>query len=250
VLVERKIHTIRSCQPPAPRTTTYGTRIQALAPRGLTPRTVLSSRTVRTYLQPKKAIRISRSSTEGLTIPYKYDRSTSPKVSFTLLSTDIPVTEYALLDTGCEAYGMMDLEWAKDQGLKIERLREETLISPVDDQDGDRAQIVRYATRCDIQIGDHIERNVVFRLMQIGHCPVILGYPWMETHDPHLRFSEGSLVFQSPYCQKNCNTPGQSSRVRLYTQRLPRVSSRKGRRGIDVYEISFRTASLYATPKY
>jgi hypothetical protein len=42
----------------------------------------------------------------------------------------------------------------------------------------------------------------------------MLGLPWLKIHDPQIQFAEHTVEFNSPYCQKNCNAPLQSARIK------------------------------------
>jgi len=49
----------------------------------------------------------------------------------------------------------------------------------------------------------HIE-TIIMDIMPTGQHSLILGMPWMETHDPWIRIADKDLMFTSCYCQENC----------------------------------------------
>lgn len=55
---------------------------------------------------------------------------------------------------------------------------------------------------------------------------VILGMPWLEKHDPAVRFGQRTLTFDSPYCQQNCDHYGKA--LPLHTSSLPSKGSPLG----------------------
>ncbi|GIZ39392.1 hypothetical protein CKM354_000277800 [Cercospora kikuchii] len=166
----------------------------------------------------EKGREVFRISATALRVPHKFDRSVSPKVQFTTTVNGSEISDYALLDTGCEAYGLIDLQWATES-------------APCES-----ANIPK--------------KNVVFRLTKLGGCPMILGYPWMEGHSVNLSPANATLLFDSPYCQSHCNVSLVPAKVKVYTRKVPRLATRRKNKLVDVCNISFRTASLYAAPKY
>jgi len=54
-----------------------------------------------------------------------------------------------------------------------------------------------------LQIRSHIE-TITMDIMSTGRHSIVLGMPWMETHDPWVRMAERELTFTSRYCQDNC----------------------------------------------
>lgn len=55
----------------------------------------------------------------------------------------------------------------------------------------------------EVKIGDHYE-TLVADITNTGRYSCILGIPWLSHHDPMIRWSQRCVIFESPYCQKNC----------------------------------------------
>ena|SRR5258706_6839119 len=47
-------------------------------------------------------------------------------------------------------------------------------------------------------------KMIIMDIMPTGQYTLILGMPWMETHDPWIRIADKDLMFTSHYCQENC----------------------------------------------
>uniref|UniRef100_A0A8C5EI19 ribonuclease H n=1 Tax=Gouania willdenowi TaxID=441366 RepID=A0A8C5EI19_GOUWI len=51
--------------------------------------------------------------------------------------------------------------------------------------------------------GRHHE-TVQFHILKTPQHPVILGFPWLHRHNPHIDWSMGSFISWSPYCHQIC----------------------------------------------
>ena len=55
-----------------------------------------------------------------------------------------------------------------------------------------------HKTPLDISIGMHCERMPLL-VTRLSHYPIVLGIPWLRRHDPSIKFSANSLVFDSSF---------------------------------------------------
>ena len=60
--------------------------------------------------------------------------------------------------------------------------------------------LITHEAIVELIIGNHRER-LVADVINIGRYPCILGIPWLIRHDPTIRWSQRSVVFDSPYFQ-------------------------------------------------
>lgn len=102
---------------------------------------------------------------------------------------------------------------------------------------------------------DHTEKLRLY-VTKLAHYPVVLGLPWLKQHDPTTGWSSNSMLFDSDYCRKNCNTPERPARVRLLHD-VPRKGRPEhlpdrpvGLQRIDIAPISLRAAAAYARRNY
>jgi hypothetical protein len=51
-----------------------------------------------------------------------------------------------------------------------------------------------------LRIHDHTKREAFLFVTHLSHYPIILGIPWLKLHNPELKFSKGTMLFNSPYC--------------------------------------------------
>jgi len=48
------------------------------------------------------------------------------------------------------------------------------------------------------------EEPIALDITNVGH-DIILGKPWLDKHDPTIRWKDSTLTFDSPYCQEHCS---------------------------------------------
>ena len=60
-----------------------------------------------------------------------------------------------------------------------------------------------HKTTLDISIGMHCER-IPLLVTRLSHYPIVLGIPWLRRHDPSIKFSANSLVFDSSFSTEHC----------------------------------------------
>ena len=74
---------------------------------------------------------------------------------------------------------------------------------PLLDVKGIKIGELAYQVKVPLRIGPH-EEEIVLDVAPIGNHRLILGLPWLECHDPEIRWSTGHVRFASPYCNVNC----------------------------------------------
>jgi hypothetical protein len=68
------------------------------------------------------------------------------------------------------------------------------------------------------------EEPIALDITNVGH-DIILGKPWLDKHDPIIRWKDSTLTFDSPYCQKHCSHYLQTIPLHIWSQTLIRDSS-------------------------
>ena len=51
--------------------------------------------------------------------------------------------------------------------------------------------------------GNHVE-TICFKVLQTSASPLVLGYPWIEKHHPHLAWSSGKILSWGENCHAEC----------------------------------------------
>lgn len=78
---------------------------------------------------------------------------------------------------------------------------------PVQDIDGRRLGVLDKEVNGKLRMGNH-EENITFDVAPTGRYPLVLGLPWMKTHEPSIQWKNHRLTFDDAYCATNClDTP-------------------------------------------
>ena len=105
----------------------------------------------------------------------------------------------AMLDTGATA-NFIHRDLVKKHGIQTIP-RQNPLTTK--DVHGRILAIVDEQAIFRLWIRSHI-KMIIMDIMPTGQHSLILGMPWMETHDPWIRIADKDLMFTSRYCQENC----------------------------------------------
>ena len=105
----------------------------------------------------------------------------------------------AMLDTGVTA-NFIHQDLVCQHGIQTVPRKE--VLTTKDVQGQVLARIMEQAI-FHMRTRSHIE-TIVMDIMVTGQHSLILGMPWMETHNPWIKMAEKELLFTSKYCQENC----------------------------------------------
>jgi hypothetical protein len=162
---------------------------------------------------------------------------------------------YGMLDTGAEGKGFIDELWARDQGIDLLPLKEPLRLETFEGQEAQSGLVTHYA-RMSMRVHDHRERKFAFLATRLAHYPVVLGLPWLKTHDPRIGFAANTVLFDSQYCQRNCVVPTAPTKVRALHD-IPRKSRPRylpprpeGLQGKDIAMVSVQACAAYARRGY
>ena len=124
-----------------------------------------------------------------------------PLLQVRLHLPDSTHTLAALVDSGAEA-SIMDTELAHQLGLESHRL---TPPIPARALDGHLLGTVTHVTTPISMTlsGNHCE-TIQFHLLCSPGQPLILGYPWLRRHNPHLDWATGEVREWGKDCHRTC----------------------------------------------
>ncbi|KAI3367781.1 hypothetical protein L3Q82_026217 [Scortum barcoo] len=132
----------------------------------------------------------------------------SPRGSLTCLQ--IPATVcfqlqrfsfQALIDSGAEE-NFIDEQAAEQAGIPSEPLERPRNALAVD------GRILAQVTHRTLPVklvlsGNHVE-SIQLLVISSPATPLIIGYPWLATHNPHMDWAVGKVLSWSLYCHKHC----------------------------------------------
>ena len=119
-------------------------------------------------------------------------------------SADRPSQANGLVDTGCSGFAFINESLVHRLQLPVKPLSQPRRIRLAD---GDNSpNFVTHLAFSHTSIGGHYE-PLVYLVAKLG-SDIILGYPWLQRHNPSINFSTSTICFQSAYCLSYCLPSG------------------------------------------
>src|ERR1700675_2433898 len=116
----------------------------------------------------------------------------------------------ALLDCGADGL-FMDAEYAKANDIPTRSLRNPIPVFNVDGTPNEAGAISEIAD-VTLRYNGHTER-ALFAITQLGKQSVILGYTWLQKHNPEVDWQTGTVkMSQCPTGCSTCHTEGKTTR--------------------------------------
>jgi len=112
------------------------------------------------------------------------------KVGLEKLESHEGVTVKALLDSGATGL-FMDMTFAKEKGVKMERMKNPLLVKNVDGT-ANMGGAITHQVECNMFFKGHVER-VRMDICNLGKTEVILGMPWLAAHNPEIDWEKGEV---------------------------------------------------------
>lgn len=110
-----------------------------------------------------------------------------------------------LIDSGADA-NLIGREMAHQLGVAWEKLPRAV---PVRALDGHRLGTVTHQTTpVEVLLADEHWERAPFHILDQPGLSLVLGYPWLRRHNPHIDWKTGVILEWSPTCQLTCQRPG------------------------------------------
>lgn len=138
-------------------------------------------------------------------------------VSCTLDDNGNTIRSYALIDCGAQGYSFVDEEFARRHNLPLHLLETPRVLEVIDGRPIETGPIT-HLTKIKMIIDKH-EESIPMFVTKLGHYPVVLGLPWLKRHDVSIKWSTGTVTFDSTYCHKHCSLV--TATIRGITSPLP-----------------------------
>jgi len=113
------------------------------------------------------------------------------------------IATHVLIDCGATGIAFIDEDFARHHQLPLTPLQYPRSLEVIDGCPISYGDITHVANT-HLSILEHQEPLPMF-VTKLGHCPIVLGIPWLELHDVAIRFSSRTLTFGSQYCTTHCN---------------------------------------------
>ena len=105
----------------------------------------------------------------------------------------------ALIDSGASS-NFMHEETARKSGVKLTKRKEP---QPVKDIQGKILGWIDSYAKVIMNIDAHQE-EIKFYIIPLGIHGLVLGLPWLQKHDPEIKWSERKIRLNSPFCKQTC----------------------------------------------
>ncbi|KAH0606496.1 uncharacterized protein H6S33_003330 [Morchella sextelata] len=158
-------------------------------------------------LGPSNVSPLSAFSISGFSVSSEEDKLDGDHfvASCKIVNNKIPIQTYALIDTGCSGFAFIDETFACHNNLPFLPLKSPRTLEVIDGQPTSSGQIT-HLCYLPLSIDSHHE-SIPFFVTKLGSYPLVLGIPWLQLHDATLRFKDNSILFDSEYCKRKCNSP-------------------------------------------
>jgi len=113
------------------------------------------------------------------------------KVGLEKLKNHERVAVKVLLDNGATGL-FMDMTFAKEKGFKMEKLKNPLLVRNMD-RIANVGGAITYQVECNMFFKGHVERARM-DMYNLGKTKVILGMPWLVTHNLEIDWEEGAKL--------------------------------------------------------
>ncbi|KAK3535047.1 hypothetical protein QTP70_002233 [Hemibagrus guttatus] len=155
-----------------------------------------------------------RCGASGHLSPWCPERFSSTPVggSFSLLNFTVPVSLHmsdrcfpvsALIDSGA-AVNLIDRGLVEELGILIFPCVPALRITAIDSQPIGEGYLKHQTELLEFQVGLFHYEQLAFYVTSSPANPLILGFPWLRRHDPHISWWLGELVRWSTTCLKGC----------------------------------------------
>ncbi|KAI2650848.1 Transposon Tf2-8 polyprotein [Labeo rohita] len=133
----------------------------------------------------------------GRSLPGPVTKKSCPAESRMLLQVSILVGHQrivttAFVDSGA-AGNIIDQDYAAQLGIETEVLSQPLTITTIDGRPLNFSPVIRRTKEIHLIIGNHTEKIQLY-ITKITSPPVILGHPWLITHDPFISWTNNKIV--------------------------------------------------------
>ncbi|KAL0153240.1 hypothetical protein M9458_051463, partial [Cirrhinus mrigala] len=108
----------------------------------------------------------------------------------------------AFVDSGV-AGNFIDQAYAAQLGIETEVLSQPLKITAIDGRPLNFSPVTQRTKEVHLQIDNHFEK-IHFHVTKITSPPIILGHPWLVTHDPFISWTTNRIVHWGATCQELC----------------------------------------------
>jgi hypothetical protein len=107
------------------------------------------------------------------------------------------------VDPGCSELALMDARFVTANTIPTSRLPSPIPVFLADDSPLSAAWITEVTHPLTLTIADHHVEELTCKVIRLTH-PLMVGLPWLRRHNPAIRWTDSSVVFDSDLCISCC----------------------------------------------
>ena len=138
----------------------------------------------------------------------------------------------------------MDMDFASQLGIGRKALAEPILATALDGRL--LCQVTHRSAHLQMTMSGNHRETLAFHLIHAPQQPVVLGYPWLRRHNPHIDWDSGAILQWSTHCHAVCLRSALSSAPSLHVPlEAPDLSAVDY---LDLREVFNRARATYLPP--
>lgn len=116
----------------------------------------------------------------------------------------------------------MDSTLASDIGLPLQMIDPPLSVKTLDGRPMGTGWVTHQTIPLTFKVGVLHQEAIQFLVINSPHDKLVLGYPWLQTHDPVISWSTGELKSWGPRCAASClSVPCRSTSIESPSNALP-----------------------------
>ncbi|KAI2664082.1 Transposon Tf2-6 polyprotein [Labeo rohita] len=128
------------------------------------------------------------------------------KVPVRLSSVNITVETTALIDSGAVG-NFIDKDFVRTNQLPVVSCSSPVAVAALDGRPLGTGRVDHVTQELTLCLEPHHQESIRFFVITSPQSPLILGYPWLNLHEPTISWARGTITDWSPHCHKHCVTP-------------------------------------------
>ncbi|KAI2666686.1 Transposon Tf2-6 polyprotein [Labeo rohita] len=128
------------------------------------------------------------------------------EVPVILKTRDISVKTTALIDSGA-AGNFIDRDFVNTNRLPILSCAPPVAVAALDGRPLGTGRVEHTTDDLILCLEPHHQETIRFFIISSPRTPIILGFPWLNHHEPIISWSAGTIAHWSPHCKQHCLQP-------------------------------------------
>ncbi|KAL0192406.1 hypothetical protein M9458_010702, partial [Cirrhinus mrigala] len=130
-----------------------------------------------------------------------------------LSSNDTSIQTTALIDSGA-AGNFIDKDFVEANRLPIVSCAFPVAVAALDGRPLGTGRVDHTTKDLTLRLEPNHQESIRFFIITSPQSPLILGYPWLNRHEPTISWTEGRITHWSPRCHQHCISPAPPKSLR------------------------------------